>query len=234
VTALYLIQLLALFLVILRMTWTGLDRERPAEFILLWAWLIFSIVTLASSWSLLYFAVWAFAAPAIFSASARLASLDEKATCALVLIFCAMCSQEIIRAWGQGAELVAFLGFSWIAMLGGAVLALAGLADEPGAARRLRLGIGGSFLFYFGGLQILAAFDVADAFGLVIAGSAAIWLLLAWFIAPTPDALFNLEKLGIVWPLVTRHSSLGTVSPRSGFGTPMESTGLQKSERLHV
>jgi len=197
-SALYLLPNLALFAVLLRMIAVRLHLERPALFIFLHAWFAYSLITQFAQSPALHLGVWLFAIPAIFTATKKLL-IGSHLWPAPALALCAagtLCGPVLAR-WGSSPSMLAFTVSCWLAITAGTIFLLASArAQDPD--RKLWCGAGTHFVVLGGGMQVLAASAAAAAwFFLLPLATSAIWLLLAWFIAPTPDAIVATERLAL-------------------------------------
>jgi len=205
-SALYLLPNLALFAVLCRMIAVGLHLERPALFVFLHAWFAYSLITQFAQSPALHLGVWLFAVPAIGIATKRIFAVPRcgmwpaLSACGGLCAAGTLCGPVLAR-WGVSPSMFAFTLSCWLAITAGTIFLFASLVRPEASGdpdRKLWRGMGAHFLVLGGGMQILAASAAAAAwFFLLPLATAAIWLLLAWFIAPTPDAIVNEERLAI-------------------------------------
>ena len=190
-SALYLLPNLALFAVLCRMIAIKLHLERPALFVFLHAWFAYSLITQLAQHPALHLGVWLFGVPAVFLASKKLLA-GSRLWPAPALALCAagtLCGPVLSR-WGTSTEMLAFTLSCWLGVTTGTIfLAASFRAEHPD--RKLWRGVGGYFFVLGGGMQILAASAAAAGWFFLLP------LATAAFLAPTPDALVNKERLAI-------------------------------------
>lgn len=193
--ALYLLPDAALALVLARMRLVKLDRARPDLFIFLYAWLLYSLATLYSNAPTLHFAVWLFAAAPLARASLRV--VGENSPRALLAFAFPLPAALGLRALGNAAAELAAGCIA--ASITGGIFLLASLATRhsPLVTDVILWRGAGAYFLLFGVVLPLPALLAPEFYPLLLLASAAVWLALAWFIRPTPDLLFNLEKLAI-------------------------------------
>jgi len=190
VTALYLLPDLALFAVLLRMIFLGLHERRRAEFILLFAWLLWALLSISPGANAsLHLVVWIFAAPAIVPAARR---AGRSLILPVVLALAGGYAQLVFARYGNSFEIAAFVAHVWISTLAGTTFLLAWRKDRD----KLRLGLGVYFAAA-GAAQILMAALALPLLAILSAVLTGIWTALAAALGPRPDALVNEDYLGI-------------------------------------
>lgn len=189
----------ALLLVVLRMIHVGADRECPREFFFLLSLLCYALLSFAPSfpaWG--HAAIWLTSAPLLIAAGKEFPS--RRAALMTVLALCAAATlggPTSVARWGNSpAASWALLG-SYFAFAAGIVLLFAASHEHAalkGAATsraRLRAGIGAHLLTVYGAALAGVPFP-ATVFAATL-----IWLVTAAFLAPTPGALLNEERLAL-------------------------------------
>jgi len=212
--ALHLLPSGLLLIALLRMTFVGLAIERRAVFGFLLAWLTYSLLLLfcAQIWPadspeylrafvIASASVWPLAGPALHQAAGRLAQSAWHSAAALAVVALSIAGARYAMVNSSFAGAAKALAVNcFVAAIVGAVFALAaGRAEGPD---RVLWGCAGAFFLTYGYGYLLTGILRPRSWAylaFVFAGSAA-WFALAWFIGPHPDVLFNLEKLGIIWP----------------------------------
>jgi hypothetical protein len=209
-TWLYLLPNLALFLVLYKMTGVKLHAERPALFVFFSAWLLYSLINvLATAWAAtntpafarFYFwssiAVWLSGAVALAApTSAILARPWLSALVPAALLAAGLLIRALLARLPGDASALALAITCFLAVAAGAVFFLASYA--AGATDIVLWRGAGSFFLLFGfGLLTARLLGKSEAANTpVILACTLIWLALAWQVAPRPDALWNLERLG--------------------------------------
>jgi hypothetical protein len=196
--ALFLLPDMALFLAICRMASAGVHRSRTSLFFFVCVWFLFSIATVVveeaatpALYPKVYFQLLLFALGA--SAPAQWAA-----------------AQGMPR-WGEAISLVAitagiYLGprFHWslspmpyLAAVG--VLFICAAFHAEGQDRLLWGGVGLCLVLNGAGVLLARKFASGPAaYEWLALACAAIWIVMAWKIGPTPDAIVNPEKLALV------------------------------------
>ncbi|HLZ92958.1 MAG TPA: hypothetical protein VKQ28_14690 [Candidatus Acidoferrum sp.] len=202
-----------LLIALLRMTLVGMAGQRCAMFFFLCVWLIFSVSALflgqvwpiesreyAVRFFILLLPTWLCSAPALWIASRRLAFSHLATAAAVLLMAMAACRFAVLNAsMSPIAKLLAMN--CWAAVVVGTNFLLASAAAE-GADLYLWRCCGMFFLIFgFGYLAIGMVRPGEWAMRIFILAGAATWCALAYFIGPRPEHLFNLDKLGVIWPL---------------------------------
>ncbi len=173
-TALYLLQSVALWFVLYRMIRCGLHMSRWREFFLLLGWFAYSVASLGINEPWLYLGVWAMGAPAIAKAARSCWWLVS----VLSLLAAALLTMPIVAQWGAGS----FLAWYWLGAVTGAVLFAAGIRKN---SPDLLLSMAGCFfIFYFLGMGGIAGTGFKGVLWFVVAGSSLVWIVMAWTIAP--------------------------------------------------
>ena len=217
----------ALLILICRMAFVGLHHTRPALFVFLCAWLAFSVATLILSQALpndspryadfyfrLTFLACIFAIPAAWRAMFQLLRGPIAPILVVALWFlAARLVHEVLRREPPTVALLAFLSTSFLAaciggLLGLAAVASRGLAALPGptgagttgaAGWQLEAGVGGCLYLFGAGLLALRVLSASPvAWHLLAVAVMVVWLLLAAYVGPKPDALVSFEKLALV------------------------------------
>jgi len=208
--AVYLFPDAALFLVLLRLVFVHAHITCPREFAFLVAWWTYCVLSLHSHFPAAgHLVVWAAALPLLWSATSDALSGARRGWAAPALALCAAgaMASRVGARWGASAEMAASVTSWWLAIVAGAVLLAAALrnasTDDCGQ-RRLRAGIGAYLVLYGGGVELIAAFGDAGWLLPLALLCAALWLALAVFIGPTPEALINPEKLALAHPQISQ------------------------------
>jgi len=196
-TASYLLADLALFAVLLRMIFVGLHEERRAEFVFLYAWLLWALLSLTSiSSPALHLVVWIFAVPALMRAARQVGqSAIWLGGLSAALVVAAALAWFTFGRHGSDFAILAFNAHCGLAIFTGTLFVAASRhAEAPD--RTLWRWMGAQFLIAGIGLELVAA-GAAWLLPLISALLTGIWLLLALDLAPTPDALVNESNLAI-------------------------------------
>jgi hypothetical protein len=209
--AILLLPDVALVIVLCRMAFVGLARERAAMFTFLCAWLAFSLSTLILGQAVphsseLYARIYLWliagvalvAVPALYQASRHLVAHPSIAAAVPALAaLAAGLVLELVSRKTPSPALAALAASSFAAVILGAVFFCAAWEASP-PDLVLRLGVGGYLLAFGFGLLLARLYGRGPAaFEPVAVLCAAAWLALAWFLAPTPDALVNDELLAL-------------------------------------
>lgn len=216
---LYLAPNLALFIVLYRMVGARLHVHCWAVYLFLCGWLIYSLTALmytavhpvsSPGYAAMYFRLtcmaWLLALPAIFQATAQLVRRPAAAWSLLAVVAvvaaAAWLIQQLFQRPGGGSLSTTALGLTaFAAALAGAIFLFAGLSTSLATSHSSLMfrGIGAYFLvFSFGSLAARAWGNSYRATDVVLLAGVAVWLLLAWWIAPTGDALVNEQKLAVI------------------------------------
>jgi len=204
-----------LLVALLRMTFVGLAAQRRAMFFFLAAWLAYSVAQLflaqvfptsSHEYALAFFystiAIWATSLPALYFASLHLGSLHR--AIALALLAISLAGVRLVMLTAGFTPVAKILAVNcWVAAATGAIFLFASAgAQNPDLI--LWRGAGAFFAFYGFGYLLIGCLRLNGwAYAAFVLSGAFAWAALAWFIGPTPDHLFNLEKLGIILPLRT-------------------------------
>ena len=215
---LYLAPDLALLLVLARMVEVRLQVTRAPLFVFLSAWLAYSLALFIAAHAfranaagythafvIATAAVWIFGLWPLHSA---IGHAKTNAGLGLLLALVLAGAVAAIQATGAGPGPCSPLRFAMVLaalfqlIAGASFLAAAIGAEDPD--RTLWYGAGAYFVLLGGSMLCAQALRRNELLDLAAGLGAVIWAVLAAHIGPTPDALFNLEKLGIVFPILPR------------------------------
>jgi hypothetical protein len=202
-----------LLVALLRMTFVGLAAQRRAMFFFLCVWLVFSVVTLflgqiwpvgshayALRFFLLLLPTWLCAGPALWQASRQMSARHLVVAAAVTVM--AMAASHFALENSSLSSIAKLLAMNcWAAVVVGSSFFFASMRTEGADLYLWRCSGIFFLLFGFGYLLIGMVRPGEWAMRVFILAGAAAWCALAYFIGPRPEHLFNLEKLGIIWPL---------------------------------
>jgi hypothetical protein len=219
---------LFLLVALLRMTRWGMAAQRREMFFFLCAWLVYSFVLLflgqlwpigSYAYNLRFFLLslpaWLCAAPALWIASRRF-TLGYAVTAICVCAMAVIASRFVVLnlSMSPTAKLLALN--CWASIVVGSIFLMASRGAE-GTDLYLWRCCGIFFLLFgYGYLAIGLAQPGEWAMRVFVLAGAAVWCALAYYIGPRPEHLFNLEKLGVIWPLAKACGICGIPIPFGG------------------
>lgn len=219
---------LCLLVALLRMTRWGMATQRREMFFFLCVWLVYSFVILfvgqiwpmnTHAYNVRFFSLalpaWLCAAPALWQASRRF-TVGYAIAAFCVCVFGLIASKFIVlhATMNSTAKLLALN--CWASAVVGSTFLLASRGAE-GADRFLWFFSGIFFLVYgYGYMAIGMARPGAWAIKVFVLAGAVTWCALAYYMGPRPEHLFNLEKLGVIWPLAKAFGIGGIPIPFGG------------------